>query len=109
MNKQIQDSIDNLKFNLATITRNKGCRGVIFKETRDLYKHIDNKSREPHWKQLIDLIELQIMKLEIQLEELEELEQLKISNNGLINNISDRCSGVCIGNGSDSLCSTVRN
>lgn len=65
---KIKDSIDNLEFNLATIERNKCLRGVIFKETKDLFPLIDNKSREPEWKQLVDLIRLQIMELEAELE-----------------------------------------
>lgn len=98
--EKIKDSIGNLEFNLATIKRNKCLRGVIFKETRDLFKLVDRKSREPDWKQLIDLIQIQIMELEI------ELETLKNKENGLINSISDRLCGVCVGNGSDSICNS---
>lgn len=63
MNNKINtnsDSISNLEFNLKTIKRNKGLRGVIFKETRELFKLLDKGDKRPQWEQLIELIEMQI-------------------------------------------------
>lgn len=67
----LNDSLSNLIFNRKTIERNKGLRGVIFKETRDLYGKIDNKSKVPVWEQLIELIDEAIMDIEIQIERIQ--------------------------------------
>ena len=69
---EINNSLSNLVYNRATIKRNQGLRGVIFKETRDLIHKIDNRSREPQWKQLIDLIDLEILNLEVQIEQIQK-------------------------------------
>ena len=71
--EEIEDSISNLKFNRATIERNQGLRGVIFREVRVLCKQIDNSLRIPQWQQLLNLIDNEIIKLKIKLEEHEEL------------------------------------
>ena len=44
---ELNDAHSNLVFNRKTIARNQGVRGVVFKETRQLFKKIDNTSREP--------------------------------------------------------------
>lgn len=44
---------------------------VQFKETRDLYGKIDNKSREPQWVQLLQLIDEKILEIEIQIEKIQ--------------------------------------
>ena len=67
--EEINDALSNLKYNRATIERNQGLRGVIFKEVRVLYKKIDNKSKIPQWQQLLNLIDERIIKLTIKLEE----------------------------------------
>ena len=67
--EEINDSLSNLKYNRATIERNQGLRGVIFREVRDLYPKIDNSLRIPQWQQLLNLIDEQIIKLTIKLEE----------------------------------------
>lgn len=67
--EEINDALSNLKYNRATIERNQGLRGVIFKEVRDLYPKIDNSLRIPQWQQLLNLIDEQIIKLTIKLEE----------------------------------------
>ena len=68
---ELNDSLSNLVYNRATIKRNQGLRGVIFKEVRDLTHKIDNRSREPHWKQLIDLIDLEIINIELKIEQIQ--------------------------------------
>lgn len=68
---ELNDSLSNLVFNRATIERNQGLRGVIFKETRNLIHKIDNRSREPHWKQLINLIDLEILNIELKIEQIQ--------------------------------------
>lgn len=45
--EELNDAYSNLVFNRKTIARNEGLRGVVFKETRQLIKKIDKKSREP--------------------------------------------------------------
>lgn len=45
--EELNDAHSNLVFNRKTIARNQGIRGVVFKETRQLFKKIDKKSREP--------------------------------------------------------------
>lgn len=67
--EEINDALSNLKYNRATIERNQGLRGVIFREVRDLYPKIDNSLRIPQWQQLLNLIDEQIIKLKIKLEE----------------------------------------
>ena len=67
--EEIEDVLSNLKYNRATIERNQGLRGVIFREVRVLYKQIDNSLRIPQWQQLLNLIDEQIIKLKIELEE----------------------------------------
>ena len=67
--EEINDALSNLKYNRATIERNQGLRGVIFREVRDLYPKIDNSLRIPQWQQLLNLIDEQIIKLTIKLEE----------------------------------------
>lgn len=67
--EEINDALSNLKYNRATIERNQGLRGVIFREVRVLYKKIDNSLRIPQWQQLLNLIDEQIIKLKIELEE----------------------------------------
>lgn len=68
---ELNDSLSNLVYNRATIKRNQGLRGVIFKEVRDLTHKIDNRSREPQWKQLIDLIDLEILNIESKIEQIQ--------------------------------------
>ena len=67
--EEINDALSNLKYNRATIERNQGLRGVIFREVRDLYPKIDNSLRIPQWQQLLNLIDERIIKLKIELEE----------------------------------------
>ena len=67
--EEINDALSNLKYNRATIERNQGLRGVIFKEVRVLYPKIDNSLRIPQWQQLLNLIDERIIKLKIELEE----------------------------------------
>ena len=67
--EEINDALSNLKYNRSTIERNQGLRGVIFREVRDLYPKIDNSLRIPQWQQLLNLIDEQIIKLTIKLEE----------------------------------------
>lgn len=67
--EEINDALSNLKYNRSTIERNQGLRGVIFREVRDLYPKIDNSLRIPQWQQLLNLIDEQIIKLKIKLEE----------------------------------------
>ena len=67
--EEINDALSNLKYNRSTIERNQGLRGVIFREVRDLYPKIDNSLRIPQWQQLLNLIDEQIIKLTIELEE----------------------------------------
>ena len=67
--EEINDALSNLKYNRATIERNQGLRGVIFREVRDLYPKIDNSLRIPQWQQLLNLIDERIIKLKIKLEE----------------------------------------
>lgn len=45
--EELNDSLSNLIFNRKTIARNEGIRGVVFEETRKLFKKIDRRSREP--------------------------------------------------------------
>lgn len=67
----LNDSLSNLIFNRKTIKRNRGLRGVIFKETRDLYGKIDNKSKVPQWEQLLNLIDEKILEIELQIEKIQ--------------------------------------
>ncbi len=71
--EEINDALSNLKYNKATIERNRGIRGVIFREVRVLYKQIDNSLKIPQWQQLLNLIDEQIIKLIIELEKYDEL------------------------------------
>ena len=72
----LNDSLSNLIYNRKTIKRNRGLRGVIFKETRDLYSKIDSKSRVPQWEQLIKLIDEEILKIEVQIEQIQNESEL---------------------------------
>lgn len=67
----LNDSLSNLIYNRKTIERNRGLRGVIFKETRDLYSKIDNRSKVPQWEQLLNLIDEEILKIELQIEKIQ--------------------------------------
>lgn len=67
----LNDSLSNLIFNRNTIKRNRGLRGVIFKETKQLIKKIDNKSRLPQWVQLLQLIDEKILEIELQIEQIQ--------------------------------------
>lgn len=67
----LNDSLSNLIFNRKTIERNRGLRGVIFKETRDLYGKIDSRSRLPQWEQLLNLIDEEIMNIELKIEQIQ--------------------------------------
>lgn len=69
--EELNDAYSNLVFNRKTIARNQGLRGVVFKETRQLIKKIDKTSREPHWVQLLQLIDDKILEIELQIEQLE--------------------------------------
>ena len=68
---ELNDSLSNLIFNRKTIARNQGVRGVVFKETRQLFKKIDNTSREPQWVQLLQLIDEEILQIELQIEQIQ--------------------------------------
>lgn len=68
---ELNDSLSNLIFNRKTIERNRGLRGVIFKETRDLISKIDNKSRLPQWEQLLNLIDDMILDIELEIEQIQ--------------------------------------
>ena len=72
--EEIEDSISNLKFNRATIRRNGKLRGVIFKEVRVLCHKINKQLKTPYIEQLLNLIDDEIIRLEIKLEEHEERE-----------------------------------
>lgn len=72
--EELNDSLSNLIFNRKTIARNQGIRGVVFKETRQLFNKIDRTSKEPQWVQLLQLIDEEILEIELQLEQLEQLE-----------------------------------
>lgn len=76
--EELNDSLSNLIFNRKTIARNQGIRGVVFEETRQLFKKIDRTSKEPQWVQLLQLIDEEILEIEIQIEQLEN------ENNGEI-------------------------
>ena len=76
--EELNDSLDNLIFNRKTIARNEGIRGVVFKETRQLFKKIDRTNRDPQWVQLLQLIDDKILEIELQIEQLEN------ENNGEI-------------------------
>lgn len=76
--EELNDAYSNLVFNRKTIARNQGLRGVVFKETRQLIKKIDKTSREPHWVQLLQLIDDKILEIELQIEQIEN------ENNGEI-------------------------
>lgn len=78
MIKDLEDKHSNLTFNLKTIKRNKGLRGVIFKETRDLFPKVDRSSKIPQWQQLVNLITDEILEIEV------ELEQLKTKEYGTV-------------------------
>lgn len=79
--EEIEDSISNLKFNRASIERNQGLRGVIFREVRVLCNQIDNSLRIPQWQQLLNLIDEQIIKLKIKLEEYEKRDARGLEKN----------------------------
>lgn len=68
---ELNDAHSNLVFNRNTIARNQGVRGVVFKETRQLFKKIDNTSSEPQWVQLLQLIDEEILKIELQIEQIQ--------------------------------------
>lgn len=68
---ELNDSLSNLIFNRKTIERNRGLRGVIFKETRNLYSKIDNKSKVPQWEQLLKLIDEEILNIELKIEQIQ--------------------------------------
>ena len=68
---ECNDALSNLLFNRATISRNQGLRGVIFKETRQLFNKLDNTSREPQWVQLLQLIDEEILQIELQIEQIQ--------------------------------------
>lgn len=68
---ELNDSLSNLIFNRKTIERNRGLRGVIFKETRYLISKIDNKSRLPQWEQLLNLIDDMILDIELEIEQIQ--------------------------------------
>lgn len=76
--EDLNDSLNNLIFNRKTIARNQGIRGVVFKETRQLFKKIDRTSRDPQWVQLLQLIDDEILEIELQIEQIEN------ENNGEI-------------------------
>lgn len=76
--EELNDAHSNLVFNRKTIARNQGIRGVVFKETRQLFKKIDRTSREPQWVQLLQLIDEKILEIELQIEQIEN------ENNGEI-------------------------
>jgi hypothetical protein len=76
--EELNDSLSNLIFNRKTIARNEGIRGVVFKETRQLFKKIDRTNRDPQWVQLLQLIDDKILEIELQIEQLEN------ENNGEI-------------------------
>ena len=76
--EELNDSLSNLIFNRKTIARNEGLRGVVFKETRQLFKKIDRTNRDPQWVQLLQLIDDKILEIELQIEQLEN------ENNGEI-------------------------
>ena len=76
--EELNDSLSNLIFNRKTIARNEGIRGVVFKETRQLFKKIDRTNRDPQWVQLLQLIDEKILEIELQIEQLEN------ENNGEI-------------------------
>ena len=69
--EELNDAYSNLVFNRKTIARNQGVRGVVFKETRQLIKKIDRTSRDPHWVQLLQLIDEKILEIELQIEQIE--------------------------------------
>ena len=68
---ELNDAYSNLIFNRKTIARNQGVRGVIFKETRQLFRKLDNTSREPQWVQLLQLIDEEILQIELQIEQIQ--------------------------------------
>lgn len=68
---ELNDAHSNLIFNRKTIARNQGIRGVVFKETRQLFKKIDKTSREPQWVQLLQLIDEEILQIELQIEQIQ--------------------------------------
>lgn len=72
--EELNDSLSNLIFNRKTIARNEGIRGVVFKETRQLFKKLDRTNRDPQWVQLLQLIDDKILEIELQIEQLEQLE-----------------------------------
>ena len=76
--EELNDSLSNLIFNRKTIAHNEGLRGVVFKETRQLFKKIDRTNRDPQWVQLLQLIDDKILEIELQIEQLEN------ENNGEI-------------------------
>ena len=69
--EELNDSLSNLIFNRKTIARNEGIRGVVFKETRQLFKKIDRTNRNPQWVQLLQLIDDKILEIELQIEQIE--------------------------------------
>lgn len=69
---ELNDALSNLVYNKATISRNKGLRGIIFKEVRNLYPKIDNKSKVPQWEQLLKLIDLEILNIEMKIEQIQK-------------------------------------
>jgi hypothetical protein len=68
---ELNDAHSNLVFNRNTIARNQGVRGVVFKETRQLFRKLDNTSREPQWVQLLQLIDEEILQIELQIEQIQ--------------------------------------
>lgn len=76
--EELNDSLSNLIFNRKTIARNEGIRGVVFKETRQLFKKLDRTNRDPQWVQLLQLIDNKILEIELQIEQIEN------ENNGEI-------------------------
>ena len=68
---ELNDAHSNLIFNRNTIARNQGVRGVVFKETRQLFRKLDNTSREPQWVQLLQLIDEEILQIELQIEQIQ--------------------------------------
>lgn len=68
---ELNDAHSNLIFNRKTIARNQGVRGVVFKETRQLFRKLDNTSREPQWVQLLQLIDEEILQIELQIEQIQ--------------------------------------
>ncbi len=69
--KELLERDSDLAFNLGTITKNRGLRGVIFGETKKLMKQLKPANGKQSWEQLIDLIIDKRLDIQIELEELE--------------------------------------